>query len=210
MHGLYALLGSKLKHLFKGYHAWIIGYRDEYFHDIGMHPSLKVNVLNGSLECELREYISFEGDIRSFKESGGSIASSRKNMKSEPSKPRRHKDFVADDKRMKKDKSVKGPRKFRDREESFGKRRDDRYDRKDRHDRKDSFKRGSKADYSEEQYLDRSDKFAWRRSHDEGYPKVTGKKPSLPASASVPPAGTDPDTGVIMRSRRGWKRKDNQ
>lgn len=218
MHGLYALLGTKLKHLFKGYHAWIIGYHDEYFHDIGMHPSLKVSVLNGSLECELREYISFEGDIRSFKESGGSIVSSRRNMKSEPSKQRRHKDFVDDEKRVKKDKSAKGPRKFRDREESFGKRRDrddrhehhDRFDRKDRHDRKDSFKRGAKADFSEEEYIDRSDKFAWRRSHDEGYPKVTGKRPSLPASASVPPSGKDPDTGVVMRSRRGWKRKNNQ
>ena len=70
MNGLYALLGSKLKEHFKGYHAWVIGYHDEYFNEIGLRASLKMPVLNGKLECELREYILFDGDMKSFKAAG--------------------------------------------------------------------------------------------------------------------------------------------
>lgn len=75
MEGLYRMLGSKLKNVFKGYHAWVIGYRDEYFHKIGLAPSLKMPLLNGPLECELREYVIFEGDYSTFRAEGGSIRS---------------------------------------------------------------------------------------------------------------------------------------
>lgn len=77
MDGLYAMIGSKLKHVFKGYHAWIIGYREEYFRKIGLSPSVKIPLYNGALECELREYIIFEGDYKSFRREGGSIRTRR-------------------------------------------------------------------------------------------------------------------------------------
>lgn len=73
MEGLYSLLGTKLKRVFKGYHSWIIGYKDEYFNCIGLTPSIKMSILNGSLECELREYITFEGDYKSFRKEGNSL-----------------------------------------------------------------------------------------------------------------------------------------
>lgn len=73
MDGLYAMIGTKLKHVFKGYHAWIIGYHDEYFKKIGLAPSLRMPLYNGALECELREYIMFEGDYKSFRKEGGAI-----------------------------------------------------------------------------------------------------------------------------------------
>ena len=73
MDGLYEMIGNKLKNVFKGYHAWIIGYQDEYFRRIGLAPSLKMPLLNGSLECELREYIIFEGDYKSFRREGHSL-----------------------------------------------------------------------------------------------------------------------------------------
>lgn len=73
MEGLYEMLGNKLKNVFKGYHAWIIGYRKEYFDMIHLSPSVKIPILNGSLECELREYEIFEGDYKSFRKSGGKI-----------------------------------------------------------------------------------------------------------------------------------------
>lgn len=73
MDGLYSLIGQKLKNVFKGYHAWIIGYRDEYFHRIGLAPSSKIPILNGALECQLREYIIFEGDYKHFREQGGRL-----------------------------------------------------------------------------------------------------------------------------------------
>jgi putative N6-adenine-specific DNA methylase len=75
--GLYGLLGEKLKHVFTGYHAWIIGYQDEHFAKIGLAPSSKEALLNGSLECELREYVIFDGDMRSFRRAGGAIKRER-------------------------------------------------------------------------------------------------------------------------------------
>ena len=77
MEGLYSTIGTKLKHVFKG-SAWIIGYRDEYFHKIGLTPSSKTPILNGSLECELREYVVFDGDYASFRKSGGKIKNTKK------------------------------------------------------------------------------------------------------------------------------------
>lgn len=71
MDGLYSMIGEKLKHVFTGYHAWIIGYRDEYFARIGLAPSVKLPLFNGSLECELREYVIFEGDMKGFRRNGG-------------------------------------------------------------------------------------------------------------------------------------------
>lgn len=73
MDGLYELIGNKLKNVFVGYHAWIIGYRKEYFDKIHLSPSVKLPILNGALECELREYIIFEGDYKSFRREGGRI-----------------------------------------------------------------------------------------------------------------------------------------
>ena len=88
MDGLYAMIGEKLKHVFTGYHAWIIGYRDEYFARIGLAPSLKLPLYNGALECELREYIIFEGDMKGFRRNGG-VLKTRDNAMPEKRQPRR-------------------------------------------------------------------------------------------------------------------------
>ncbi len=73
MEGLYQTIGTKLKRVFTGYHAWILGYRDEYFAKIGLAASEKLPILNGSLECSLHEYVIFEGDRKSFVREGGKI-----------------------------------------------------------------------------------------------------------------------------------------
>ena len=73
MEGLYELIGNKLKTVFTGYHAWIIGYRMEHFNAIHLSPSAKIPLLNGSLECELREYVIFEGDYKSYREAGNKL-----------------------------------------------------------------------------------------------------------------------------------------
>lgn len=77
MNGLYATLGTKLKQLFRGYHAWVIGYDDEYFHEIGLAPSQKIALDNGGLDCELREYVIFEGTKRDFRAAGGRLKEER-------------------------------------------------------------------------------------------------------------------------------------
>ncbi len=78
MSALYNSIGSMLKHVFTGYHAWIIGYTDEYFREIGLAPSQKIALNNGGLDCELREYVIFEGSKREFRAGGGAIKEERK------------------------------------------------------------------------------------------------------------------------------------
>ncbi len=70
--GLYEMIGSQLKHVFKGYDAWIISYHNECFNKIGLKPAACINLMNGSLECEYRKYEIFEGKYNDFKrETGG-------------------------------------------------------------------------------------------------------------------------------------------
>ena len=78
MTGLFKGIGSTLKNYFKGWHAWILGYRDEHFTDIGLKPTVKIPMLNGSLECSLREYVLFDGSYSAFRGEGGSIGNREK------------------------------------------------------------------------------------------------------------------------------------
>ncbi|MDR2791155.1 MAG: THUMP domain-containing protein [Tannerellaceae bacterium] len=64
---LYGLLGERLKHHFIGGKAWILGYRDDCFTHIGLHPSKKLRVLNGQLECQFRGYEMFAGTNKEHK-----------------------------------------------------------------------------------------------------------------------------------------------
>lgn len=213
MEGLYELIGNKLKNVFKGYHAWIIGYRKEYFDMIHLSASTKIPILNGSLECELREYEIFEGDYKSFRKSGGKI---------------HHGDAQPEGRRNSRDFDVKGPRRFKDDrrrsaandegdearfrsprnklEERYqskggGFNRRDRYARDD--DRRERFKgkprdeRNFRRDDSRDNFRDRRDRFndsrpeaeanenplAVRRNP-EALKSIVGRKPSLSAPAA--------------------------
>ncbi len=77
MYELYRTIGTKLKHVFTGYKCWVIGYKDEYFHEIGLAPSEKIAVNNGGLDCELREYVIFEGNKKEFRAAGGKLKKER-------------------------------------------------------------------------------------------------------------------------------------
>lgn len=68
--GLYRTLGDRLKHQFVGNEAWIIGYREETFEQIGLKPSLKIPLFNGSLDCEFRKYQIFDGKLDNFRAQG--------------------------------------------------------------------------------------------------------------------------------------------
>lgn len=76
MDSLWKMIGTCLKFNFQGWHAWIIGMTDEQFAEIGLKPSKKVPLHNGSLECSLREYILFAGRYNDMRASGGSIGHS--------------------------------------------------------------------------------------------------------------------------------------
>ena len=73
MEELYKMIGNSLKQNFKGWHAWILGYRDEHFDAIRLKPTVKYPVLNGSLECSFREYVLFDGRYDDFRAGGGSV-----------------------------------------------------------------------------------------------------------------------------------------
>ncbi len=65
--GLYSMIGERLKHVFMGYNAWILSYKEECFEKIGLHPSERIKLMNGSLACEYRKYEMFEGTKKEFK-----------------------------------------------------------------------------------------------------------------------------------------------
>jgi putative N6-adenine-specific DNA methylase len=64
---LYAMIGERLKHVFTGYQAWIISYKDECFEKIALRPSRKIKLMNGSLACEFRCYELFKGKNKDYK-----------------------------------------------------------------------------------------------------------------------------------------------
>ncbi len=64
--GLYASLGTVLKHKFAGSSAWVISSHEECLDKIGLKPSKKVQLLNGSLDCLYCQYEIFEGKRNDF------------------------------------------------------------------------------------------------------------------------------------------------
>ncbi|MDE7461333.1 MAG: RNA methyltransferase [Paramuribaculum sp.] len=221
MDGLYRTIGNRLKHVFVGYHAWIIGYREEYFNKIGLTPSVKETLYNGSLECELREYVIFDGEYNAFRRGGGSIrhggdAESSRGEKSRKG-PRRMSDSEwRDDARRKGfgGKEARSPRKGGSKprsEEKFASskghfadkpRRDDRRD--DRRDNRFADRRSerfSRDRQSAEERQPSENPLAVRRN-EQALKMLRDKKPSLPP-------GEKTEGGVVMRSRRGWKKNDD-
>lgn len=195
MEGLYELIGNKLKHVFTGYHAWVIGYRKEYFDKIHLSPSVKIPILNGSLECELREYVIFEGDYNTFRREGGHIRHGRDDERCERRERRRptdeewrrdarRKGFGGKERRNERpERDFRGPRnKLEERYQP----RTGRFSRKDRDD-----------DRHRPEPRESENPLAVRRNEN-ALKSIIGRKPSLIQ-----------DDGTIMRSRKGWKRRDD-
>ena len=92
--GTYKMIGERLKHAFGGNTAWILSYREECFEQIGLKPSIKIPLYNGSLECEFRKYAMFEGKMKEFREEGG-IVKTDEELKEMAQKHRfkKHRDF---------------------------------------------------------------------------------------------------------------------
>lgn len=79
---LYETIGERLKHHFAGFNAWIISHKEECFNSIGLRPSQRINLFNGALECQLRQYEMFDGSkkehvINRIKEGGSSKMESK-------------------------------------------------------------------------------------------------------------------------------------
>lgn len=65
--GLYTMIGERIKHVFTNYNVWILSYKDECLEKIGLRPSEKMKLINGSLDCEYRCYDIFEGKNKDYK-----------------------------------------------------------------------------------------------------------------------------------------------
>ncbi len=193
MEGLYETIGTKLKHVFKGYHAWIIGYRDDYFKKIGLAPSSKTPILNGALECELREYVIFEGDYKTFRKEGGSI-------KGETKADGDRKIKRVSDRQWKDDARRKG---MGGKEARGNGKSSERFDRKSpRNPLEAKYQAKPKARSRREEFSGKAESnfenpLATRRNEN-ALKSILGRTPSLP-----------PAEGPLMRSRRGWKKQAN-
>ncbi|MBQ6080699.1 MAG: RNA methyltransferase [Muribaculaceae bacterium] len=69
----YGDLGFALKHTFRGYNAWLICYNKDQYQKIGLKPSVKYALNNGGLDCELLQYVIFEGKYDEMRERGEHI-----------------------------------------------------------------------------------------------------------------------------------------
>ncbi len=192
MEGLYRLIGSKLKNVFKGYHAWIIGYHREHFDAIGLAPSVKLPMMNGALECELREYIIFEGDLKTFRREGGKLHDGerpRDDRKKDKKRRLTDKEWRMEARR---DgfggREARGERREKRQSKDFRKHRDDERGEK-------RFDKKRVSDRRRDDSFEESENPLARRRNEHALKSISFKKPSLP-----------PAEGPVMRSR-GWKKK---
>ena len=120
--GLYKMIGERLKHAFAGNDAWILSYRDECFDQIGLKPSVKIELYNGALECQFRKYQLFDGKYKAFRqENEGKEFKPRR----DDFRPRRNADKPGANKGR-----FEGERKFGDRRFNGKKEDGDRRERK--------------------------------------------------------------------------------
>lgn len=70
---IYKTLGEVLKKRFTGGEAWVISSKEELFDAMRLRPSFKVPLQNGSIDCELRKYVTFSGKLEDFRGEGGVV-----------------------------------------------------------------------------------------------------------------------------------------
>ena len=198
MEGLYHDIGERLKRVFRGYKAWIIGYKEDLFDCIGLKPSVKMPLLNGDLECELREYAIFEGKYDELRRQGGSIKDTdfaRRKGEDKPYRKRKFEETFKSERRPRHfddNKDERRPRHFRfndDDENRSERRRDD--NRRPRRD--DDRRRSRRFDDDREE---RPRQFV----HNEEFSKrvVKFREPQL---------SKDTEISLNPLRRRGWKKK---
>ena len=209
----YRDLGFKLKHTFRGYNAWLICYDKEQYFKIGLKPSVKYALNNGGLDCELLQYVIFEGAYNEMRGRGEHIhnegfrASERSkgnyNKMSREDRPRRRDDDRPprrrDDDRPRRRDDDRPPRRFerRDNQDAAPISDEERQRRsnisRDRHLMGDVDNRDRKGRYDND--------FDKEFRHTENFAKriLRDRKPTLDADKEVP---------IIHGRRKSWKRRD--
>ncbi len=229
-------IGNNLKRNFSGWNAWIIGPDTEDFDNIGLKPSLKIPMLNGSLECSLREYVLFNGRYNDLRADGGTVKGFDEDFRRdrEPKKMRRVTDDewraesrkFGDHKQGRKPAGDKKPfRKDNDRKSYTRDERDDRkpFNRDDRGDRK-PFNRDDRGDRKPFSRDDRGDRKPFNRDDrgerkpfkrdDRGdrKPFNRGSKPAFEVTGRGPRISADKSqvvNPVYFRSRKNKNTDDD-
>ncbi len=185
---LYQTLGQKIKHVFRGYEAWVICADDrELYSNIGLKASVHYPLLNGDIECELRQYKSFDGSYNEMRERG-------ENIKNE--------NFRASDRFERGDRHPR--REFHDRD-----RRDDRRDDRPRRDFDRDRDRDRRDDRPRRDYDHERD----RRPYAERGRGADGEEGNArwhdrPIHFREPRLGKDAERPIFHGRRKGWKRRD--
>ena len=217
----YSDLGFKLKHTFKGYNVWLICYDKEQYFKIGLKPSVKYALNNGGLDCELLQYVIFDGSYNELRERGEHIRNEGFRA-SERSKGNYNKVGNEDRPRRREDGERRGGRRFDDERRDRGDRsRSHRDERPPR--RFDDRPRREEAPFSDEERqrrskiardrrmmadVDNRDKegrydndFDQEFRHSSTFAKriLRDRKPTLGADKEVP---------IIHGRRKSWKRRD--
>ena len=221
MEALYNTIGERLKNVFVGWTAWIIAYSDEHFAAIGMTPSSKLSVLNGGLECQLREYQVFAGSKRDFVMAGGRLKgdADKENVHARAER-KSDREWLRDAR----DKGFGGKGEHREhndrrdrRERGYLPERRERRERGEWADRRDRRERGERPERRDRRNRDDSHQPLRRDDrtfeHDNETPQqrtdITSRKDILSGKIgrqpSIPPTGDEPQHHVRMRSR-GWKK----
>lgn len=172
--GTYKMIGERLKHQFLNNDAWVLSYREECFDQIGLKPSIKIPLYNGSLECEFRKYQIFDGKLKDFRSEGGIVKTDEeKKQMAEKHRFKKEREFkkrlteteeneegdirsFTFHSRKFEDNEERGGRKFGDKDRKGGKYGDKRGDRDDRRDDRRSDRRDSKP--RERRYEDRDNR----------------------------------------------------
>jgi putative N6-adenine-specific DNA methylase len=66
LYGLYASLGTTMKYKFTGNSCWVISSHEECLDKIGMKPTERIKLLNGTLDCWFNHYEIFAGKRSDF------------------------------------------------------------------------------------------------------------------------------------------------
>lgn len=176
--GTYKMIGERLKHQFLNNDAWILSYREECFDQIGLKPSIKIPVYNGSLECEFRKYQIFDGKMKDFRAEGGTVKTDEeKRQMAEKRRFKQNREFKKrlDEKEENEEADIRTFR-FRslEKREFKGERRDDRFQK--RGGRNDRY---SRDDCGDDRYS-RDDRKPYRKSENRGgherFDRSGGKK----------------------------------
>lgn len=210
---LYQDMGYKFKHTFKGYNIWLICNNDELAHNVGLKPSVRYKLNNGGLDCELLQYVIFDGRYDEMRERGEHIRNEgfRASERSKGNYHSRRVEGSEDRPQRRFDGDRRGDRRRDDGGRRGGPRRrfdDDRRDDKPVSDeerrRRGAIERDRRmmADVDNRDRKGRyDDDFDQEFRHTSTFAKriLRDRKPTLGADKEVP---------IIHGRRKSWKRRD--